>query len=93
MKKLFTYVLTGKGKLMKVPKYIRDKMSRGARLHAKASEEIRKVEVWCETHGFDVDILRDGSGYSLEELDYGNDVSEVLCERMEAGFGERKNGA
>lgn len=43
---------------MKVPKYIRDKMSRGAYLHAKASEEVRKVEVWCETHGFDVDILR-----------------------------------
>lgn len=76
---------------MQIPKYIREKMRRGARFHAKAAWEISQVEKWLEKNGFDVDALRDGSGASLEELDYGNDVTDALCDRMEAGFGERKD--
>lgn len=78
---------------MKIPKYIREKMCQCARLHAKAARTMAQVEEWCEKNGFDVDALRDGSGASLEELDYGNDVTDALCDRMEAGFGVRKTNA
>lgn len=39
--------------------------------------------------GFDTSMqgLRCGNGYSLEELDYGNDCTDELCKSMENGFG------
>lgn len=74
---------------MKIPKYIRHKMHRTAQLHALAFYETAKVEAWLEAHGFDIstDGLRRGDGCSLEELDYGNDITDDLCERLENGFG------
>ena len=68
---------------MKVPKYIRDKMHRVARLNAVAAEEMERVELWLEKNGFDIYSLRDGGGIGLEELDYGEDITDELCERIE----------
>ena len=70
---------------MKVPKYIRDKMHKVAELHRKAADMAAEVDNWFVDHGFDIDELRCGDGYSLEELDYGNDVTDILCERIENG--------
>ena len=80
---------------MKIPKYIRDKMHKLAYLHYKAAELSKVVDNWFIEHGFDIEELRDGSGASLEELDYGNDVTDAFCERVENGdfcsYGERKD--
>lgn len=72
---------------MKIPKYIKTKMHRIAELHIEADELMKEVEEYLTNHGVCIDIIRDGSGASLEELDYGNDVTELLCERLENGFG------
>lgn len=69
---------------MKVPKYIRDKMHRIATLHAQAIELTREVDIWLIEHGINLDDISDGNGYSLEELDYGNDVTDELCMRLES---------
>ena len=79
---------------MKVPKYIRDKMHKVAELHHKAADISTEVDNWFVDHGFDIAELRCGDGYSLEELDYGNDVADIFCERIENGefgsYGERR---
>lgn len=74
---------------MKVPKHIKEKMHRVARLNSLADYEMRKVECWLEKRGFDVTSdggLRDGGGCSLEELEYGNDITDLLCERIEGAL-------
>lgn len=72
---------------MKIPKYIKNKMHRIAELHIEADELMKEVEEYLTNRGVCIDTIRDGSGASLEELDYGNDVTELLCERLENGFG------
>lgn len=68
---------------MKVPKYIREKMHRCAVLNAQADAEMEAVEEWLQKRGIDTETLRDGSGCSLEELEYGNDITDELCDRIE----------
>ena len=70
---------------MKVPEYIRQKMHRAAKLHAEASRIIRQVDEYFESIGYTPENLRCGDGFSLEELDYGNDVTDVFCDRVESG--------
>lgn len=70
---------------MKVPEYIRRKMHRAAQLHAEASKLTRQIDEWFESRGYAAEDLRCGDGYSLEELDYGNDVTDILCDRIESG--------
>lgn len=78
---------------MKVPRYIQDKMHKVAELHHKAANISADVDNWFIDHGFDMNELRCGDGYSLEELDYGNDVTDILCARIENGdfrsYGDR----
>lgn len=68
---------------MKVPKYIKNKMHRIVDLQNKACKEMCDVEKWLEEHGFDVEKLRSGDGCSLEELEYGNDITDEFCELIE----------
>lgn len=70
-------------KTLKIPKYIRELMVLTAYYSYKAAELNRKVAEWLERHGVDVDALSDGSGCGFEELMYGNDVTDKLCERIE----------
>lgn len=80
---------------MKVPEYIRYKMHRAARLHAEAARLMSHVDAWFEDRGYNMEELRCGDGCSLEELDYGNDIADEFCERIENGdfcsYGERKD--
>ena len=62
-------------------------MHRIAELHTEATELMDEVEEYLISKGYDIEAIRDGSGASLEELDYGNDVTDKLCERLENGFG------
>lgn len=70
---------------MKVPKYIKEKMHKIAEFQRKASDLSLEVDNWFIEHGFNMEDLRCGAGISLEELDYGNDVTDILCERIENG--------
>lgn len=68
---------------MKIPNYIRSKMhlcSNHARQAAKYNLEVAN---WLEEHGIDVEDISNGDGSSFEELMYGNDVTDELCQRIE----------
>ena len=72
---------------MKVPKYIKEKMYKVARLNNAASRKMFEIECWLESHGIDTSaegVLRTGDGIGLEELEYGNRAAiNELCERIE----------
>lgn len=68
---------------MKVPKYIRKKMHQIALYAGLAAKLDCEVGLWLERNGVDVERLSDGSGYSYEELSYGNDTTDELCELIE----------
>ena len=70
-------------KKLKIPKYIREWMALTAYYSYKASELNWKVAEWLERHGVDVDALSDGSGCGFEELMYGRNIADELCERIE----------
>ena len=71
---------------MKVPAYIKKEMRKVAYYNNLASNHMKKVEEWIESKGINIleEGLRDGSGCGLEELEYGADITEELCERIEA---------
>ena len=68
---------------LKIPKYIREWMKFTAYYSNKAAALNRNVSKWLESHGVDVDALSCGCGYGFEELMYGNDVTDEICERIE----------
>lgn len=68
---------------MKVPKYIRKKMHQIALYAGLAAKLDCEVGLWLERNGVDVERLSDGSGDGYEELSYGNDITDKLCELME----------
>lgn len=76
--------------MKKVPKYIREKMRLVAVLYDKADQEMKKVEDWLEKNGVEISEksggLRSSCGCSLEELEYGHDVTDELCEWIEKDF-------
>lgn len=69
---------------MKVPKHIEEKMRKVVQLHQTAKEKMNDIERWLEEKGLDTSEygLRDGSGVSLDELDYGIDIVDELCVRI-----------
>lgn len=70
---------------MKVPEHIREKMHKIAELHRRATDISDVVDSWFIEHGYYMEDLRTGDGRSLEELDYGFDVTDDFCDRFEAG--------
>ena len=68
---------------MRVPKYIKNKLKSIVYHQNKANEIMQEVEEWLERNGFDIEELRSGDGESLEEFEYGNDVTEYFCEKLE----------
>lgn len=70
---------------MKVLKTIQNKMHRLAKLTAQASELAGEINAYFEDNGYDIDELRSGDGETLDELDYGNDITDVFCTKMENG--------
>lgn len=74
--------------IKKVPEYIKKKMHTIARLERKSSEIMEEIENWLIKNGMDVSVddgLRHGDGIGLDELEYGNDCTDELCERIETG--------
>lgn len=76
---------------MKVPEYVRRKMHRLADLQSKATVLSREIDAWFMENGFDIEELSCGDGCSLEELEYGNDITDEFCGCIESGeFGGTK---
>lgn len=70
---------------MRVSKKIQNKMHRLAKLTEQASELAGEINNYFKDNGYDIDELRTGDGESLDELDYGNDVTDAFCTKMENG--------
>lgn len=75
------------GRPIKVPKYIQNKMHKVAEYSNKIGKYMGEIEQWLLDNDIDSDDtnLRKGDGYSLEELEYGNDCTELIVERLETG--------
>ena len=69
---------------MKVPNYIRSKMHLCARHAKQAGKYDLEIGDRLQEHGIDVESISTGDGSSFEELIYGNDVTDELCDRIEA---------
>lgn len=69
-----------------VPAHIRQKMHQTATLVNRVAALSKSIEKWMVQQGLDPEDFRDGCGTSLEELEYGNDVTEELCTRIEASI-------
>lgn len=78
----------------KVPKHIRHAIHRIAELNAQAQKYMGDVEAWLDYYGFNSSTdyvddykfptpLRDGSGIGLEEFEYGVDVTDEFCKKLE----------
>lgn len=70
---------------MKVSKEIKSKMHKLASLTAQASKLDREINYYFESRGYDIDKLRSGDGTTLDELNYGNDITEQFIEDIENG--------
>jgi hypothetical protein len=68
---------------MKVSQAIKNKMHELARLNRKASELSLQIDNYFIDKGYNIESLRSGDGISLEELDYGNDMTNEFCEWIE----------
>ena len=71
---------------MKVPKYIQDKMHKVARLNAMSRALMREVDDYFISKDYDIEKLRCGNGKSLDELDYGNDITDEFVKEADNDF-------
>ena len=72
---------------MKISKEIQAKMHRIVKLANECSALVKDVETYLGNKGINVEELRDGSGCSLEELEYGGeDITEQLVKRIEEEY-------
>ena len=80
-----------------VPKYIKNEMRLVSKYAMLADEHMKNVENWLERAGIDTNYgngFRDGDSLGLEELEYGCDIVDELCEKIESFLnrtGERKD--
>lgn len=70
---------------MKVPKSIREKMKRALKHYQNAHALMDEVYSYLEKRGINLEALSDGGGFGLEEISYGVDSINEICERIENG--------
>ena len=68
---------------MKVPSSIQNKMHMACKHFAKGAAIMDEVNQWFDDQGIDQEIIRSGNGVSLEEIEYGNDITDEFCEWFE----------
>ena len=68
---------------MKIPADIKHKMHMAANHFAKGVKIMKEVDAWFEDKGINSEDIRSGDGFSLEEIEYGNDVTDKFCEWFE----------
>lgn len=74
--------------IIKVSKEIQRKMHKIAELSRKAKELSSEVDQYFIDKGFDIEELRCGNGRSLEELEYGNDITDKFCQDATEDFSD-----
>lgn len=70
---------------MKISKNIQEKMHKLAQLTSQAAALDREINDYFESKGYDINELRSGDGTTLDELNYGNDVTETFVDDFENG--------
>lgn len=70
---------------MRISKDIQRKMHKLAQLTSQAVMLDREINNYFESKGYDVDELRSGDGTTLDELDYGNDITATFVNDFENG--------
>lgn len=70
---------------MRIFKDIQGKMHKLAQLTSQADMLDREINNYFESKGYDVDELRSGDGTTLDELDYGNDITATFVKDFENG--------
>ena len=70
---------------MRISKDIQGKMHTLAQLTSQAAMLEREINNYFESKGYDVDELRSGDGTTLDELDYGNDITATFVKDFENG--------
>ena len=65
---------------MIVSKEIQKKMHKLAKLTSQAAILDREINDYFEINGYDIDELRAGDGNTLDELNYGNDITDQFVE-------------
>lgn len=63
-------------------------MHKIAELSRKAKELSSEVDQYFIDKGFDIEELRCGNGRSLEELEYGNDITDKFCQDATEDFSD-----
>ena len=71
---------------MRIPKGIQAKMHRAATMYAKAAKVMEEIDEYLQAKGAPPEVYRTGNGVSLEELEYGNDVTDEFVRWAEEGF-------
>lgn len=70
---------------MRISKDIQGKMHKLAKLTSQAAVLDREINDYFESKGYNIDELRSGDGTTLDELNYGNDVTEIFVNNFENG--------
>lgn len=70
---------------MKISKNIQNKMHKLAQLTSQAAILDREINDYFESKGYDIDGLRSDDGTTLEELNYGNDITNTFVNDFENG--------
>lgn len=70
---------------MRISKDIQGKMHKLAKLISQAAMLDKEINNYFESKGYDVDELRTGDGTTLDELDYGNDITDTFVKDFENG--------
>ena len=70
---------------MRISKNIQEKMHKLALLTSQAAVLDKEINNYFESKGYDIDELRSGDGTTLDELNYGNDVTEIFVNNFENG--------
>lgn len=70
---------------MRISKNIQEKMHKLAQLTSHAAVLDKEINDYFESKGYDIDGLRSGDGTTLDELNYGNDVTEIFVNDFENG--------
>jgi len=73
---------------VKVSKEIQNKMHKIAEYANKTKELSNEVDQYFIDKGFNIEELRCGNGKSLEELEYGNDITDEFCKHAETDFSD-----
>lgn len=70
---------------MRISKDAQRKMHKLAQLTSQASLLDREINEYFESKGYDIDELRSGDGTTLDELNYGNDITDNFVYDFENG--------